>query len=355
MYSLNDFDFEFDPELIATKPLEDRNQAKLLHYDSSIYDYKVGDLDKILKDTLIIVNNTKVLNARLYLTSPKIKSGEAFLLEQQQSKCEWKALARPLKRINIGDRFELDKNIELEFTRKADGYAFVRFLCSEEKMWQYIEAKGNIPIPPYLKRLANSQDKHDYQSMFAKKRGSVAAQTASFHFTDSLKEKLKSNRCEFAPITLHIGGGTFLPVKTNRLEDHEMHSEKYMIPKETYEKILAYQKNGKQIVSVGTTVFRAVESFWNSHSTNTLRTQSLDTELSTDWFLYPQKAELYSSQVFSHIMTNFHQPKSTLLMLICALIGKEQAFKIYNHALDHHYRLFSYGDTSLLKLNTLLF
>ena len=346
-YNVDEFDYSFDEKQVAIHPLKDRESAKLLHCQTtSMDDLFIRDLPNLLKDTLIIINDTKVLNARLFIPTENAKPIEVFLLEWTPNTCTWKILAKPLKKLKIDHSYPLTENISLIIDKKEDGFAVVRFSCNMEEMWEYIETSGNTPIPPYLNRDADESDKTNYQSMFAENIGSVAAQTASFHFTENLKSKLLANNCEFASVTLHIGGGTFLPVKTDDIREHQMHSERYSIPSATYRKITEYLREGKNIVAVGTTPFRACESFWILQNKETL----LDKELSTDLFLYPKKDDVYSSQIFTHIITNFHQPKSTLIMLICALLGTKRTKEMYRHAVKYQYRLFSYGDTGLLTL-----
>ena len=295
---LSDFDFELPVELIAQFPLADRTASRLLHVskDGDIEDLTFKDILKLLrKDDLLVFNNTKVIKARL--NGNKESGG---------------AVEAMLERI-LGEREVLD----------------------------VLEKFGKVPLPPYITHAASKSDESRYQTVYAKEPGAVAAPTAGLHFTDELLRDIKALGCEEVFVTLHVGAGTFQPVRSEKLSEHIMHSEWYHIDDETANRINRALKEGRRVVCVGTTSLRAVESAAALEEGNQVKAGIHETRL----FIKPG----YKFKVCGAIVTNFHLPKSTLVMLVSALSGKDEIFKAYKHAVQEKYRFFSYGDACFLE------
>ena len=346
---LNDFDFDLPEELIATRPASPRTSARLLVARANkIHDSTVNALPKYLKPgDRLVFNDTKVLPARLNgvrnrliendkLTSSKI---EVTLLKSKKQGI-WSALIKPLRRVKIGERIFFDKNLEAKLTDKIDGQASLRFNIKGSELLKCLNDIGTMPLPPYIatKRQADKRDNFDYQTVFARKLGSVAAPTASLHFDDALLDEIKNNGVHTSFVTLHVGAGTFLPVKDEDIKKHKMHAEYGEISQQTVEEINKTQKDGGRIIPVGTTALRLLES--SALSDGTVHNWNGETDI----FIYPG----YKFKVADGLMTNFHLPKSTLIMLVSAMMGKETIETIYDHAIKQKYRFFSYGDSSLL-------
>ncbi len=347
MLTLSDFDFELPEARIALRPLKPRPASRLLvSQDGKITDSNVSDLAQFLqKGDLLVFNNTKVIPARISgLRKRETIHGsgeskiEATLIERLNDKT-WKALARPLKRLQKGDIIWFD-GFSAEVLNKENGEITLEFDKSGETLDAIIAKTGQMPLPPYIasKRPADAQDQVDYQTVFAKNIGAVAAPTASLHFDQDLLDTLAEMGVNSTEVTLHVGAGTFLPVKVENIADHKMHSEWGEVSEAAANAINETLAAGGRVIPVGTTSLRLIET------AATGKNQIVPWVGDTDIFITPG----FEFQVTSGLMTNFHLPKSTLLMLVSALVGLETLPEIYTHAIESKYRFFSYGDSSLL-------
>ena len=347
--NLSDFDFELPEELIATRPVSPRSAARLLVAKGDIFDDGfVNDLPEFLRSgDRLVFNDTKVLPARLNgfrsraidVNNVAVAKIEVTLIASKKESI-WSALIKPLRKIRVGEKITFDKSFEAILIDKFDGQGILHFNKENIEFLDHLEELGAMPLPPYIasKRQADQRDKLDYQTIFAQKIGSVAAPTASLHFDLGLLERLKKKGVETSFVTLHVGAGTFLPVKSEDIRQHKMHAEFGEINQKTVDEIRQTKKNGGRIIPVGTTALRLLETA--AQSTDILS----EWRGETDIFIYPG----YKFIVADGLMTNFHLPKSTLMMLVSALMGKETIESIYNHAITKKYRFFSYGDSSLL-------
>jgi S-adenosylmethionine:tRNA ribosyltransferase-isomerase len=347
--NLSDFDFKLPEKLIATRPVSPRSAARLLvAKGDNVDDSFVSDLPEFLKSgDRLVFNDTKVLPARLNgfrnrvidvnnVATAKI---EVTLLASKKEGI-WRALMKPLRKIRVGEKITFDKSFEALLIDKVDGQGILHFNKENTEFLDRLEELGAMPLPPYIasKRQADTRDNLDYQTIFAEKIGSVAAPTASLHFDLGLLERLKKKGVETSFVTLHVGAGTFLPVKSEDIRQHKMHAEFGEINQKTVDEIRQTKKNGGRIIPVGTTALRLLETAAQSNDILS------EWRGETDIFIYPG----YKFIVADGLMTNFHLPKSTLMMLVSALMGKETIESIYNHAITKKYRFFSYGDSSLL-------
>ena len=346
---LSDFDFDLPEELIATRPASPRSSARLLvAKGNNINDSFVEDLPKFLKSgDRLVFNDTKVLPARLNGVRKRSFDGnkmsyaniEVTLLAEKKQRI-WSALIKPLRRIKLGETVYFNESFRAKLIDKVNGQALLQFNIGASEFMKCLEDLGIMPLPPYIasKRKADNQDKLDYQTIFARKLGSVAAPTASLHFDKALLEKIKDIGVESSFVTLHVGAGTFLPVKDKNIKKHKMHAEFGEISQQAVEEIKKTQKNGGRIIPVGTTALRLLETAAQSAGTIS------EWRGETDIFIYPG----FKFKVADGLITNFHLPKSTLIMLVSAIMSKETIETIYKHAITHRYRFFSYGDSSLL-------
>ena len=338
---IDNFDFDLPTERIAQQPIFPRDTAKMLVMKGGGLEHKqVLDLPDLLREgDLLVFNDTKVIPASL---RGKVDNKDISInLHKQESASAWWVFARPAKHLKLGaevifgDGFTAKVEAEKEY-----GERLLRFSHIGD-FWQALDKYGEMPLPPYIKRPeVDEQDKHNYQTIFAEKEGAVAAPTAGLHFTDRLLESCKQAGIDTAFVTLHVGGGTFLPVRCDDTDDHQMHSEYGEITPATCDKITATQKNGGRIVAVGTTSLRILESsaFENN---GTVKPYNKDTDI----FITPG----FRFHVVDLLMTNFHLPKSTLFMLVSAFSGLENMRQAYETAIESHYRFFSYGDACLLE------
>ena len=341
------FDFDLPADNIALHPVEPRDSARLLvvRQGEPMADGHVRDLLTILRaGDVLVVNDTRVLPAEL--TGSRIrrelKAGVSFNLHKRVDVTSWKAFARPAKKLELGDRLELgdDGSIIATVAEKGEaGEVTLRFELSGAKLDEIIKAHGAMPLPPYigLKRGLEERDKSDYQTVYAQKDGAVAAPTAGLHFTPELLAELTALGVTIERVTLHVGAGTFLPMKVDDTDDHKMHAEWGELPVDVVDRILAARAKGGRLVAVGTTSLRLLE------------TASRDGELKpftgdTDIFITPG----YRFNAVDVLMTNFHLPRSTLFMLVSAFAGFEVMHAAYRHAIEDGYRFYSYGDSSLL-------
>jgi len=345
---LSDFDFDYPLELLAEFPLGERAASKMMvlnRKNNTIEHSYIKNLGSFLnKGDLLILNDTKVFPARLIGKKSTGGRIEILLLEQTSAKppC-WKCITDQTARLKIGATLSFDGGLTAEVI-KRDGDSLLVDINRPE----LIEKFGHVPIPPYIrnKRLKHRKedknlDRTRYQTIFAKNAGSAAAPTAGLHFTRKLLNDLKKKGIEIATVTLHVGLDTFSPVRVDKITEHKMHGEEYIVPKNTIKKILSTKKAGGKIVAVGTTCVRALEShFQNAWLVNAPKNGPLRSEL----FIYPG----YNFKIVDAMLTNFHQPKSTLIMMASAFAGKDFIFDSYREAFGKKYRLFSYGDCMLI-------
>lgn len=349
---LSDFDFELPDELIATRPARPRSAAKLLVAEgracgAPIKDAQVFDLLRWLKaGDRLVLNDTKVIPARLF--GARVRAGEAGETRAQMdvtllsptSRGGWSALVKPLKKLRQGERIEFSAGLEAVCTSKSEGQAELCFNLEGDAFEAALNEAGAMPLPPYIaaKRKADAQDREDYQTVFARNTGAVAAPTASLHFDAPLLEALRDAGIAFSHVTLHVGAGTFLPVKVEDVRTHRMHAEWGEVTQAAAAEIAETKANGGRVIPVGTTALRLIESAARETG------QIAPWRGETDIFIYPG----FRFAVTDGLMTNFHLPKSTLMMLVSAVMGRERIMEIYAHAISERYRFFSYGDSSLL-------
>lgn len=343
------FDFHLPDDRIALRPVSPRDSARLLQVSTNghLGDYQVSDLPNVLRPgDVLVINDTRVIRAALQGIRPAREHGGGgdvsvtINLHKQISVNSWRAFVRPAKRLKIGDILKISESLSATVTDKRDGGDLsLSFNHSGETLRQQIQATGAPPLPPYIarKRAPDARDLSDYQTVYAEEAGSVAAPTAGLHFTPQLLEAITSSGIKIERLTLHVGAGTFLPVKVDNTKDHDMHSEWYTIDQETAERINRAKTDGHRIIAVGTTTLRALES---AAQDNLVRASSGETDI----FITPG----YNFQVVDGLMTNFHLPRSTLFMLVSALCGLDRMQSAYAHAIKNNYRFYSYGDSSLL-------
>lgn len=343
------FDFQLPESAIALRPVVPRDSAKLLQVSAkgNFSDYSVTDLPSLLKaGDILVLNDTRVLRAALKGSRPARDHGGGgdvsvtVNLHKQVSNDCWRAFVRPAKRLRNGDVIHISKALSATVTDKHDGGdVALCFNQSGSELNAAIESTGVPPLPPYIarKRTPDAKDVEDYQTIYADEAGSVAAPTAGLHFTETLFESLKSKGIQIEQLTLHVGAGTFLPVKSDDTSGHDMHSEWFTIAEKTARKINAAKSEGRRVIAVGTTALRALES---AAKNGCLEAKSADTDI----FITPG----YEFQIVDGVMTNFHLPRSTLFMLVSALCGLETMQAAYAHAIENSYRFYSYGDSSLL-------
>lgn len=344
---LSDFDFDLPDDLIATRPASPRSAARLLvAAGGQLHDRHVGDLlDWLHPGDRLVLNDTKVIPARLRgqrhrnsAQGPVSARIEVTLLEPRADG-SWAALLKPLKKIKPGEDIIFSDALSATLEEVVEGQGHLRFNLSGTDFDAALAEAGAMPLPPYIaaKRAADEQDKTDYQTVWAKNSGAVAAPTASLHFDQPLLEALTARGVQISYVTLHVGAGTFLPVKVEDVTTHRMHAEWGRVSQQAATEIAATKAAGGRVIPVGTTALRLIESAARDG-------QIQPWEGDTDIFIYPG----FTFQVTDALMTNFHLPKSTLLMLVSALMGQEEVRRIYAHAVGERYRFFSYGDASLL-------
>ncbi len=339
---LADFDFDLPEGLIATRPARPRTSARLLLAEGDrISDRRVSDLLDILRPgDRLILNNTRVIPARLFGTRQRgeaIAKVEVTLLEPRPD--GWRALAKPLRKVQVGEVIRFSERLLANVQSKTETDLVLAFDLTGADFDAALAEAGVMPLPPYIaaKRAADDQDRTDYQTVFARHAGAVAAPTASLHFDEALLQALAAKGVTFTEVTLHVGAGTFLPVKVEDVTTHRMHAEWGRVTAAAADEINATRQAGGRIIPVGTTALRLIESA-------AVGGQVEAWEGETDIFIYPG----YKFRVTDALMTNFHLPKSTLVMLVAALMGESRTRRIYDHAIRAGYRFFSYGDSSLL-------
>ncbi|WP_299843405.1 tRNA preQ1(34) S-adenosylmethionine ribosyltransferase-isomerase QueA [uncultured Roseovarius sp.] len=344
---LSDFDFDLPDGLIATRPVKPRSAARLLVAEGKrITDTHVNQLPEWLRPgDRLVLNDTRVIPARLSGTRTRLGDAgttsariEVTLLDPGPEGT-WNALVKPLKKIREGETVIFSDELSAELLGKSEGQAQLQFNLTGDDFDAALTEAGAMPLPPYIaaKRPADAQDKTDYQTVFARTPGAVAAPTASLHFDEPLLKILQDNGIAFTHVTLHVGAGTFLPVKVEDVKTHKMHAEWGEVSAQAASEIAATKQAGHRVIPVGTTALRLIESAARGGQISPWRGE-------TDIFIYPG----FRFQVADALMTNFHLPRSTLMMLVSALMGQGTIRQIYAHAIAQQYRFFSYGDASLL-------
>ena len=334
------FDFDLPAELIALRPAKPRDSARLLLVEGDdISDRSVLDLPSLLRpgDTLVF-NDTRVIPAQLEGRRGDARIGAT--LHKREGAREWWAFVRNAKRLRIGDTIEFGGGVTASAVERNDEGAVLLHFHGEEPVEVLLDRAGRMPLPPYIasRRPADESDRDDYQTMFARQDGAVAAPTAALHFTPRLIEALENHGIRRETLTLHVGAGTFLPVKAEDTRDHKMHAEWGRIDVETADRLNAVKASGGRLIAVGTTSLRLLESA--SHDDGTIHPFAGDTAI----FITPG----YRFKAVDGLVTNFHLPKSTLFMLVSALMGLDVMKAAYGHAVENEYRFYSYGDASLL-------
>jgi len=340
---LSDFDFDLPEALIATRPARPRSAARLLVAEADhLRDLHVRDLVDVFRPgDRLILNNTRVLPVRLFGTRQRgdaVAKVEVTLLDPTAT--GWRALAKPLRKVQVGEVIRFCDDLCASVVQKSETDLTLDFNLKGPDFDAALQGAGQMPLPPYIaaKRPADAQDKDDYQTVFARHPGAVAAPTASLHFEPWLLQALADKGVDFTEVTLHVGAGTFLPVKVEDVTTHKMHAEWGEVTPQAAAEIAATKQAGGRIIPVGTTALRLIE-------TAALATGQVQAwQGPTDIFIYPG----FRFAVTDALMTNFHLPKSTLLMLVAALMGAERMRLVYAHAIANGYRFFSYGDSSLL-------
>ena len=339
---VEDYNYNLPPELIAQTPLKDRSSSKLL-----VVDKKSGELthlnffnivDMLDENDCLVFNDTKVIPSRIYGEKSDTGAHIEVLLLKEKEQDTWVALTKPAKRVKLGTTIlfkdgllkahciGLGEDGERTFKMEYDGI----FL-------EILEQIGEMPLPPYIRQKLDEQDR--YQTVYAKDYGSAAAPTAGLHFTKEILEKLKEKNVQIEFVTLHVGLGTFRPVMVEKIEDHVMHSEFYIMNEETAIRLNEAKKNNKRIISVGTTSTRTLESIYTKHN------KFIEVSEDTNIFIYPG----YEFKAVDALITNFHLPKSTLIMLVSALSSREIILNAYEEAIKNNYRFFSFGDAMFIK------
>lgn len=337
---LSEFDFTLPEDLVAQHPASERDASRLLYVpkDAPVQDKMVRDLPSLLKSgDVLVFNNTRVIPARLH---GKRGDVPVEVTLHQQKGDGWEVFARPGKRLKIGQQIVFADDFSAMVTAKQEDGTILLEFEPESQLYPMLEKYGQMPLPPYIRRTHKQQeDDERYQTIYARKLGSVAAPTAGLHFTDAMLENLKAKGVELVYLTLHVGAGTFLPVKTDDISQHKMHSEWYEISPEAAEKINRAKREGRRVVAVGTTSMRSLESAADAEGF----VQPIQAE--TRIFITPG----YHFKVADALFTNFHLPKSTLFMLVSAFSGLAEMQAAYTHAIRQRYRFFSYGDACLLE------
>ena len=340
----SDFYYDLPDELIAQSPSDERDGCRLMLLDKQggNVDHKIfrDIIDYLNPEDMLVVNSSKVIPARLLGVTEKNGSDMELLLLRMLDSGEWETLVRPGKRAKVGASFSFSGILRATVTSIVEGgNRTVKFEYDTEKyknIYEVLDVIGNMPLPPYItKKLEN---KEDYQTVYAKEEGSAAAPTAGLHFTDELLDRIKAKGVGYGEVTLHVGLGTFRPVKVDKIEDHEMHGEYFHIDKEVADEINRRRANGGRIIAVGTTSCRVLESA--STPDGLVHPMNAETAI----FIYPG----YQFKAVDALITNFHLPESTLIMLISALAGKENVMSAYKVAVDERYRFFSFGDAMFI-------
>ncbi len=343
----SDFDYFLPNELIAQNPLKDRDCCRMLHLkrdEKKFYDEKFFDIEKYLKkDDILVLNDTKVYPARVIAKRHTGACVEVFFLNPYDNSSCWEVLLKNAKRVKENEILEVCDDFKIKYIKKIEAkneneipHFVVEVDFAGDDFYQTLNKYGSIPLPPYIQRKAEIEDNENYQTVFAKNIGSVASPTAGLHFTKELLEKLKQKGVKIAYVTLNVGLGTFMPVKVDDIKNHTMHYEFFSIPKETEE--IFNNKKGS-VIAVGTTVLRCLEATYQKYGKIVQNTDK------TNIFIYPP----YKIKSIDKLITNFHLPKSTLIMLVSAFAGREFVLDSYHYAVNEKYRFFSYGDCMFIE------
>ncbi len=340
---VNDFDYELPEELIAQTPSEKRDGCRLMviHRDSGLIEHRqFSDILEYLEPgDCLVMNDSKVIPARLFGVRESTGARIEFLLSKRVEGDRWETLVRPGRRVRAGDTIVFgDGELKARVLSNSEGGTRIVEFEYEGIFMEILERLGSMPLPPYIQRSAEEEDKDRYQTVYAREEGSVAAPTAGLHFTEDLLEKARVRGVRTAFVTLHVGIGTFRPVKAERVEDHHMHFEEYTVSEEAAETVNRTKAEGGRIICVGTTSCRTVESAADENG------RLVPGSSSTGIFIYPG----YRFKILDCLITNFHLPKSTLLMLVSALYTREDMLAAYEIAVKERYRFFSYGDAMII-------
>jgi len=331
----SDFNIDIPTESIAQKPLKDRSSSKLLHLkDGSINDQNFSDIPKLLdKHDLLILNNTKVLPARLFGKKESGGKVEIFF-ERLLNEMSFLAQLKFSGKVHIGTKIIINKDTVFTI-EKRDKQFFT--IISDSQVMDVLHSSGLTPLPPYIKRSPNSEDRDRYQTIFAKKEGAVAAPTAGLHFTTDILDQIRKMGVSIGELTLHVGAGTFAPLRLEQIESKKLHEEYFEVDQKLCDQIEASQANNGRIIAVGTTVVRALESMMQKNGIEPISDK-------TDIFITPG----FNFELVDAMITNFHLPESSLIMLVSAFAGRETILKSYRHAIDNGYRFYSYGDSMFI-------
>ena len=344
---VSEFDYQLPEDLIAQTPSEKRDECRMMVLDKQHHTIEhkhfFDIVDYLDENCVLVLNNTKVIPARLYGHKDTGALIEIFLLKELQNK-QWEALIKPAKRVKVGVEVKVADCLSVKMIERLDEGKWIVELVYDGLLYEVLDKVGNIPLPPYIERKMTdderkSLDYERYQTVYAKNEGSVAAPTAGLHFTQEILDKLAKKGVEIIYVNLTVGLGTFRPVKCEDVLDHKMDSEEFEISKEAAGAINRAKANGKKIVAVGTTSVRTLETAYQQFG------EIKECKSASRLFIYPP----YEFKVVDNLITNFHLPKSTLLMLVSALEGKEFIFRAYKEAIEKQYKFYSYGDCMLLK------
>lgn len=335
----SDFYYNLPEELIAQTPIEPRDSSRLMKIDREtggiIHDRFYNICRYLKKGDLLVLNDSKVFPARIYGVKPSTGVNVEFLLLKQIEADKWEVMVRPGRRLKVGTEVKFSEELSARILDVAEGgNRIVKFNC-RGNFFEVLDRIGQMPLPPYIKEKLKEKDR--YNTVYCREEGSAAAPTAGLHFTENVFESLKEKGVDTAYVTLHVGLGTFRPVKEDNILDHKMHVEHYSIPKETADKINLCKQNGGRVISVGTTSCRTLESAAQSGG---IKACSADTGI----FIYPG----YKFKVIDGLITNFHLPESTLIMLVSAFLGREKTLSAYQEAIRERYRFFSFGDAMII-------
>ncbi|MBQ3312167.1 tRNA preQ1(34) S-adenosylmethionine ribosyltransferase-isomerase QueA [bacterium] len=344
---VSEFDYNLPEDLIAQTPSEKRDECRMMVLDKANqtieHKHFFDIVDYLDENCVLVLNNTKVIPARLYGHKETGALIEIFLLKELENK-HWEALIKPAKRVKSGTLIKVADCLSVKISQRLEEGKWIVELIYDGLLYEVLDKVGNIPLPPYIERKMTdderkSLDYERYQTVYAKNEGSVAAPTAGLHFTQEILDKLAKKGVEIVYVNLTVGLGTFRPVKCENVLDHKMDSEEFEITKEAAEAINSAKANGKKIVAVGTTSVRTLETAYQQFG------EIKECKSSSRLFIYPP----YEFKVVDNLITNFHLPKSTLLMLVSALEGKDFIFKAYEEAIKERYQFYSYGDCMFLK------
>jgi S-adenosylmethionine:tRNA ribosyltransferase-isomerase len=340
--SIHDYDYEYPEHLVAQRAAP-RGESRIMHCSMQGDQRQVYQAAQIVDlfqpGDCLVVNNTKVIPARLYGQRPSGGECEILLVQPSNENPEhWEAMVRPGKSFQPGKTVVVDGVTVHVENILDDGIRVLRFDCSAEAFRQLLERAGEMPLPPYIKRKADEDDRERYQTVFAKREGAVAAPTASLHFSEAMLEALRQRGIEIVEVTLHVGPGTFRPVEVDDATEHPMHSERFEISQEAAEIINRTRENQGRVIAVGTTVVRVLET--SADAQGWVHPQTGATSI----YIYPG----YQWKIVQGLVTNFHWPKSTLMLLVSSFYGRERTLAAYQDAISQEFRLFSYGDGMLL-------